>query len=126
MEIVRRHMAAYLSGDFEAALAAYHPEVAVDATARPEGHIYRGRDGIVEAMRVWRGAWDDWTGEVDELIDAGNKVLMVLRESGTGKGSGADVSQDTFFLLTLEEGLIVRSQIFVNRHRALEAAGLLE
>jgi ketosteroid isomerase-like protein len=124
VEVVRRHMAAYLSGDYEAALAAYHPEVVFDATARPEGGVYRGRQGIAEGMRVWRGTWDDWDGEVEALIDAGDKVLMVLRESGIGKGSRVEVSQETFFVLTLREGQIVHSEVLVDKRQALEAAGV--
>jgi hypothetical protein len=57
VEVVRRHIDAYLSGDYEAALEAYHPEVVCDATVRPEGRVYWGREGVIEAFRVWRGTW---------------------------------------------------------------------
>jgi hypothetical protein len=53
VEIVRRHIDAYESGDYEASLAAYHPELVCDASARPEGRVYRGREGVAEAIRVW-------------------------------------------------------------------------
>ena len=39
VEVVARHMAAYLSGDFAAALDAYSAEVECDASARPEGQV---------------------------------------------------------------------------------------
>jgi ketosteroid isomerase-like protein len=71
IEIVRRHMAAYAAGDYEAALAVYHPEVVCDATVRPEGRIYRGREGMAEAILDWVGTWDDWRYETEELIDEG-------------------------------------------------------
>jgi ketosteroid isomerase-like protein len=100
VEIVRRHMDAYLSGDYEAALGAYAPNVECDATARPEGRVYRGREGVIEAFRVWRGTWENWKGEVAEIIDAGDRALMVLHEAGWGKGSGIEVEPRTFFVYT--------------------------
>jgi ketosteroid isomerase-like protein len=126
VEIVRRHMGAYLAGDYETALATYDPEVIFDATARPEGGVYTGREGIAEAMRVWRGTWDAWDGRVEELIDAGDKVVMVLQESGSGKRSGVPVTQETFFVLTMREGRIVHSRVLTDRGEAMEAAGLSE
>jgi ketosteroid isomerase-like protein len=126
VDVVRRHMDAYLADDFEGALAHYHRDVVFDATARPEGGVYTGRQGIAEAMRVWRDTWDDWNGRIEALIDAGDKVLMVLEESGRGKGSGVPVSQETFFVLTLRGGQITHSQVFIDREQAVEAAGLSE
>jgi ketosteroid isomerase-like protein len=126
VEIVRRHMEAFGSGDYAAALGAYHPEVVCDATVRPEGRIYRGRDGVAEAIRVWGGTWEDWTWEIEELIDAGDRVLMVVRESGRGKGSRVDVVQQTFWVFRLRDGEIVHATVLVDRAAAVEAAGLRE
>jgi ketosteroid isomerase-like protein len=126
VEIVRRHIDAYGSGDYEAALAAYHPEVVCDATVRPEGRIYRGREGVAEAIRVWAGTWDEWRWEIEELIDARDKVLMVVREFARGKGSGVNVVQQTFWVYTLRGGQIVHAEVLVDRDEALEAAGLRE
>lgn len=47
-----------------------------DATVRPEGRVYQGREGVAEAIRVWVGTWDEWWWELDELIDAGDRVVM--------------------------------------------------
>jgi uncharacterized protein len=126
VEIVRRHMAAYISGDYETALAAYSPDVECDASVRPEGQVYRGRDGVVEAFRVWRGTWESWKGEVEEIIDAGERVLMVLHESGRGKGSGVEVEQRTFFVYTLRDNMIVSATVLVDEDQAREAVGLRE
>ena len=126
VEIVRRHMEAYLSGDNETALGAYDAAVEFDATVRPEGQVYRGREGVAEAMRVWTGTWEDWRVEVEEFIDAGDQVLMISRETGRGKGSGIEINQRVFGLFTLRDGKIVRWKGFLDRDEALEAAGLAE
>ena len=69
----------------------------------PRGRTYRGRDGVVEATRVWAGSWDDWKWEIEELIDAGDAVLMVVRESGR-EGSRVEVVQQTFWVYRLRGG----------------------
>jgi len=94
-------MEAFLSGDNETALSYYDPEVEFNATTRPEGQVYRGYEGVVEAMRVWVGTWEDWKVEVEEIIDAGDHVLVIARESGHGKGSGVEIDQQAFGVFTL-------------------------
>ena len=127
MEIVRSHFDAYLSGDYEAALAAYHPEVVFDVSVRPEGSPYRGREGVAEALRVWTGTWEDWSFEVERIIDASSdQVIAVVRETGKGKGSGVRIDQHVFGLFTLRDGKIVHWKGFVSESEALEAAGLSE
>jgi ketosteroid isomerase-like protein len=126
VEVVREHMAAFASRNYDAALAAYHPDVVCDATVRPEGRVYRGREGVAEAIRVWAGTWDDWHWDIEQLIDAGDRVLMVVREFARGKGSGVEVVQQTFWVYTLRAGQIVHAKVLVDKSEALEAAGLRE
>ena len=126
VEVVRRSLDAFLAGDRAAALAAYHPEVVFDATLRPEGAVYRGPDGVDQAMRVWIGTWEDWRLEIQELTDAGDHVLVAAREFGRGKGSGVEIDQMTYVVFTVRDGMIVRWKGFLQRAEALEAVGLNE
>ena len=126
VEIVRRHMDAFRAGDVTAALTAYRPEVIFDARVRPEGRIYRGRDDYWEAVRAWVGTFDDYTWEIEELIDADERVLMALRECGRGKGSRVEVIQQSFWIYELRDGQIVHATVLVDRAEALEAVGLSE
>lgn len=43
----------------------------------------------VEAVRTWSGTWEDYSSEVEQIIDAGERVVVVDRQSGRGKGSAA-------------------------------------
>jgi ketosteroid isomerase-like protein len=126
VEVVREMIAAYVAGDNAAALAAHDPEVEFDATVRPDGRIYRGREGVAEAMRVWTGTWEEYKLEVEEMIDAGDRVLVISRESGRGKGSGVTIDQHSFSVFTLRDKQIVHYEVFLEREKALEAAGLGE
>jgi hypothetical protein len=45
VEIVRRAVGAYLTGDFETGLALLDPQIEFDVSARPDGKVYRGHEG---------------------------------------------------------------------------------
>ena len=127
MEVVRRCIDAFWSGEFETAFAACNPDVELDVSVRPEGRVFRGLAGVTEAIRSWGGTWEDWAAESEELIDAGDRVLLVDRQTGRGKSSGAPLDQQTFWVYTLRDGTIVRIKWFgTDREEALEAAGLEE
>jgi ketosteroid isomerase-like protein len=128
VEIIRKMFEAYASGDFEASLADFDPEVEFDVSIRPEGGLYRGPEGVAEAMRSWTGTWDDFRIEIEEIIDAGgDRVLAVDRQSGRGKGSGAPLDQQTFSVFTIRAGKIVRVVWLQTREQAFrEAAGQSE
>ena len=124
VEIVRRMYTAYASGDFEAAMALLDPEIEMDLTMRPDGRVFHGHDGVTEAVRTWLGAWEDWRLEVDEIIDLGDRVLVLARESGRGKGSGIEVEHPHIAICTVQYGKIVHTMGFVERGQVLQAAGL--
>jgi ketosteroid isomerase-like protein len=90
--------------------------------------ILRGPD----EMRAFYGDLEaPWAGgaslEVEELIDAGDQVLVLIRFGGRGKMSGAEVEVLVWNLWTFREGESVRwTYSGEDRAEALEAAGLRE
>ena len=127
MEIVRRSIDAYVSGDVQAALAAYDVEAEFDVSSvRPEGGVYRGHEGIEEAILAWVETWADYRFEIKEIIAAGDRVLAIMQEFGRGDGSGVEIDQHTFWVNTMRDGRIGHTKIFLDRDEAFEAAGLSE
>jgi ketosteroid isomerase-like protein len=53
-------------------------------------------------------------------------VVSVLRQRGLGSSSGAEVSVEFAQIFTLRAGKIVRIDNYLDRPKALEAAGLRE
>jgi ketosteroid isomerase-like protein len=102
-----------------------HPEV--DWTPREEGRTYRGREAVREALEGWLESFDDYSFEVQRIIECGgDHVLVVGLEVGKGAMSGAQVRSINHELLTIREGMIVRFREFYDEAEALEAAGLRE
>ena len=119
VEIVRRMLDDYVNGEFELALVAFSDDVEWETRV---GERFRGPEGVAEAVRRWTGAWADFEFDVQELIDAGDCVVMVLRQVGRGKGSGAPVEMTMGWLYTLHDGKIIGVRMFADREEALAAA----
>lgn len=89
------------------------------------GATYRGLDGFWELL----DDIEDTVGyrpEVQEALDLGEQVLVVLRMSGRGSRSGVSVAQQGAVLVTFDRGTLVSGKSFASKAEALEAAGLLE
>ena len=126
VEIVRRCCEAFNRGDYEAALQHLHPTIEYDLRHFPEGRVYHGREGVREAFRIWLGAWEDYRQEQQAFIDAGDRVIVCVREHGRGKGSGLELSRSTFGVWELSGGLRLRISFYDSKAKALEAVGLAE
>jgi len=94
--------------------------------AFPESTTYHGPGQVREFFGAWTGAFDDFGIAAEELIDAGDSVVVRLRQWGRGKGTGASVENLTWQVLTFRDGKIVRCRGYDDRAEALEAAGLGE
>ena len=126
VEVVRAMWAAYARGDFQASLEAYTEDTVWDDTRyRPDGGVHLGRDAVVDLVRTWRGTWEDYETEAEQLLDAGgDRVAAVLRETGVGKGGGVELTNRWGIVVTVRDGKIVHTVVYRTPEEALEAVGL--
>jgi ketosteroid isomerase-like protein len=126
VEIVRRMWDAFLAADFQTALSFYAPDVEWDGTNLPDGRIGRGHDAILGHVTRWAEAWNEWTVEVERIVEAGGEeVIVVVRERGRSD-SGLTMDERHAELYTLRDAKVVRRRGFSDPSQALEAAGLSE
>jgi ketosteroid isomerase-like protein len=124
VEIVRRMWDAFLAADFQTALSFYAPDVEWDGTNLAQ--IGRGHEAILAHITRWAEVWDDWTVEVERIVEAGSdQVILFMRERGRSD-SGVTMDEQHAELYTLRDGKIMRRQGFSDPGQALEAAGLSE
>jgi ketosteroid isomerase-like protein len=117
--IVRRMLDDYLRGDFERALSAF----AEDVEWRDQFGIYHGHEGVAQSVSRWAGTWDEFRMEVAEVLDAGgDEVLVILRQSGRGRGSGVPVEGDMAWMYCVRGGEIVSVRLLADPGEALTAA----
>ena len=128
VEIVRKLFAALNRGDRETAIGFAHPEVVLDATRQVfNPKTYVGKDGLRQWLADTDDVWEGMQTEQNEFIDAGDRVVVIGRLVGKGKGSGVEVGSPNGTILTIRGGLLIRSETgYTDRREALEAAGLSE
>jgi ketosteroid isomerase-like protein len=86
---------------------------------------YRGRGGFDRWMADWGEAWSSFGLELQELLDAGDHVVVAfVRITATGKGSTVSVERDDAIVYRVRDGSIATVDYYNNRPQALEAAGL--
>jgi ketosteroid isomerase-like protein len=99
---------------------------AVEGAPDDHGPIH-GKDALRAYLQDWQDTFDELTGELVELIDAGeDNVIAVIRISGRAKLSGVEADLTYAALYTLRDGKIARGREYWTRDEALEAAGLSE
>ena len=86
---------------------------------------YHGKDGFDAQMERWTEAFDEWSMEVTDVVDAGgDDVLVVGIQRGVMKGSGATVEMPLANLVTVEDGKLKRLRMFMTAEDAYAAAGI--
>jgi ketosteroid isomerase-like protein len=106
-----------------------HPEIVfarIGSDLPGSAGEWHGLDGMRKATVEYLNVWEDYRFEVERMIDLGDRVLVLEKQTARGKRSGAVISQDVGTLLTLRGGLIVRWEYYWERAEALEAAGIAE
>jgi ketosteroid isomerase-like protein len=63
--------------------------------------------------------------EPEQVLDAGEHVALVVRESGAGKGSGALMNQRIGVVITVRGGLVVHTRLYREPTEALKDAARL-
>jgi ketosteroid isomerase-like protein len=115
---------AWERGDFEAMFELIDPEiVSRQFPEQIDVRDYHGHAGVRDVMEDWIGTWDDWKIELLELREVGDAAVLSLHQSGRGKGSGAAMEGDVWFVWRVRAGRIVRWEMFQSEAEALGAAG---
>ena len=104
----------------------YEYRPSVDLIPPDFENVYHGNEGYRRFWRLWLEAFEDIRWDPEEVLDFGDKALVTTQQSGHGSGSGVAVNASVFQLFTFRRGLLIRQEDFVDRAKALEAAGLSE
>ena len=124
-------MAALVDGELDLELA--DPQIEWDASRLTEmlpdlAEIYRGHEGVRTYWRRWFGAWKDLQFEIEDVLDAGEDVVVLIRNQRQwGRHTGICTQLPPYAqVLTMREGKIVRWRTFPDQMSALKAVGLEE
>ena len=128
MEIVRQSLEAYAAGDIEEMLSYVDPEGELHSAiiGGAEGKVFRGHDGFRRWYAESMESFEELRTELTEYRDLGDRIVAFGHIHARGRGSGLEVDSPTGWLFTVQRGKVVKAEGFLNRAKALEAAGLSE
>jgi uncharacterized protein len=125
IEMLRSGYEAFNRGDWDAVFDFAPPDFELQTAERViNPGTYHGRE---EARRFFEDFFEPFEQvvvEVEELIESGDLILALVLVRSRPIGSTAVVENRVAHLWTTRDGEIIRLQIFPERERALEAAGL--
>ena len=103
------------------------PDVEWDFSRRGvDPEIYHGHEGWLRIAEQFGDAWQELRLEIEEIIDAGNDVVLFTNMIGLSK-SGIKLSQKVGQVWTFRDGKIIRDRFFgEDRAACLHAVGLAE
>jgi ketosteroid isomerase-like protein len=131
VELVRRANEGYARGDLATVKAAFDPEIEWHVS-RIRGFddfdaVYVGPKGVRDFFRTWLDAWESISFDFEELIDADDKVVVILTQRMRGRKSGVEIEWKAYAQVwTVREAKLSRMEFFPTRAEALEAVGLAE
>jgi ketosteroid isomerase-like protein len=130
VEVARQVIDAYNRRDFDGLFAElatpdfeYYPAI---TRALDGGVGYRGREGVERFAADTSENWEELQALPEEFRDLGDRVLVLGRLKGRGKGSGAPVDTPTVNIFDFRGDRIWRSRVYLDRAEGLQAAGLSE
>jgi ketosteroid isomerase-like protein len=117
---------AFNAGDFEAVIAELPDDVEWQVLEQlPDQGPFRGGEGVLRFWESWRETFSDFHAEIDEVVDAGDHVILMMHMVGRGRDSGADVKTPTYAQVwTFRGETVERVRMLPSKEEALEAAGI--
>ncbi len=106
-------------GDVDALLANADPDHEwVVAREHPAATTHRGPEQIGAYLADWLRTMPDLKVKIEGLEEAGDRVLVVMRMTGSGAGSGAATEVRVATLTTFRDGRPVRTEEFLDPEEA--------
>ncbi|CAN5233598.1 hypothetical protein BH24ACT23_BH24ACT23_08930 [soil metagenome] len=111
----------------EASAADYSPVFTEDFECVFHGLSSEPRRGVLgmrDAWLDWLEPWETYRAEIETLVDAGDKVLLLSRDFGSRTGMASEVELFASAVWTVRDGRVARAEFFTDRPAAYAAAGL--
>jgi ketosteroid isomerase-like protein len=90
----------------------------------PDQSYYVGHAGWRRWIDDWSAAWTEWSVEVEDIVEAGDAVLVLIHHTAHGSSSGLDLDSHDGILYGFRDGKVVTLDYYTGREKALEAAGV--
>ena len=126
VEVVRRAFEAFRRRDWQSFIAPFDPDI--EWHDRPEAGLgtFHGHDGVRRFFQTILEAWEHYDARAEDIIGAGDQVVVFIHQTARGSASGVDVEERIAGVFRLHGGKVCYVRIYTDRNEALEAVGLSE
>jgi ketosteroid isomerase-like protein len=93
----------------------------VEHSDLPEAGSYEGRETIRNFLEGFLDSWDEFEQHIEEVHAEDECVLLFIRLTASGKGSGINVESRYAHLWLMHQGRGVRVDAYYDRDSALAA-----
>jgi ketosteroid isomerase-like protein len=107
-------------------LSIFDPDLEIEFQPRVDEQTFSGVAGLVEGWREWLSAWSQYEAHMEEYVDGGDHVVMLVRLRGETRHDHVVIEQPAAVVYTLEGGKVVRLAFHLDRRQALEEAGRVD
>lgn len=106
IEVIQELYRAFQAKDYNRFLQICTPDLEwIQNEGFPNGSIYRGASEVVEnVFKVNDSNWKDFSYQIEQMLDAGNSVVVIGRYRGTHRISGKSMSAAAAHIYDLRDG----------------------
>jgi ketosteroid isomerase-like protein len=127
VQTLERIYEGWARGDFTVGITEFAEDVAMLIDPEiPDTGLYEGVDGIREYTRQFLEPWESLTIAAEAYREAGDVVLVKVKQSGVGRDSGVPTTLDYFHIWRFRDGKVIRLESILREQTALESAGLAD
>jgi ketosteroid isomerase-like protein len=125
-DVIKSIYKAFGKGDIQAVLELFDPTIewiAAENSPLGDRSPYRGHSQVVEGVFTRIGL--EFPGlaiQVDELLDAGDKIVMLGRYHGVRKATGKGFQAQVAHIWTLASGKVTKFQQYLDTYQVAQTA----
>ena len=120
VDLVRGIVEALNRGDVEGMLARMHPDFEwTPLETSPVARVYRGHEQVRHYVEDWIATFENLRLDLEEPTEVGDRVLVVVRGHGRGRGSGLELNNRFCQLWSFRHGTAVAMEEYATREQAL-------
>jgi len=109
VETLKRGYAALNRGDLSVVLDLLDPDIEWHEPAwSPEAGTHRGRDSFERFFRGWLESFEQFRVEPERVVQRGDQLVAVVRQTGAGRSSGVRVETRLAHVWPVADGRAVR------------------
>lgn len=126
VEVLRAVYQRWAGGDFWTS-EVFDPDIEIVwAADMPDVGTYHGLAGLERSVREWFSAWETVRMKAEEIVDIGDRVLVLLTAYGRGRGSTIETEAKYGHLWTMRGGIATRLEGYLDWDSARTSAGIEE